>query len=144
MQLQQQQKLIWGTLGLILCYHLLEGAPNPTPTLASGPAVLLPGLSPEATYGVYSLGIGGVAGWSVGFTLKKFAKLAALVVGIVFLAIQGLAYSHFITIDWLKLQSAVPTPTMQNAWMSLMSMLTYNLPFAGSFSVGFLLGFKNG
>lgn len=113
----------------------------PVPTV---PPPTLPGLSPEMTYTMATLSFGGIAGWSVGFTLKKFAKAAALVLGIVFMAIQGLAYNHFLTVNWTQIQKMVPEPTIQNAWMSLMSVFTYNFPFAGAFIAGAYLGFSKG
>ena len=70
--------------------------------------------------------------------------MAALILGIAFIAIQALAYNHFLSINWEQLQNLVPEPTLQNAWMSLMSMLTYNFPFAGAFFTGFYLGFRKG
>ena len=91
-----------------------------------------------------TMGIGGLTGWAVGFTLKKFAKLAALIVGISFITIQYLAFHKFITVDWDKIKAAVPNEQIQKTWLDAMSMLTLNLPFAGSFLAGFWLGFRKG
>lgn len=88
--------------------------------------------------------MGGLAGWSVGFTLKKFAKMAALLVGVIFIALQALAYHHFIAVDWQKIQQFVPDSRLQEWWMAMMGVLTYQFPFAGSFAVGFFLGFRKG
>ena len=136
-------------LGSVLIPGLLEAAKTvatATKALPTPPPQALPysGLSPEITYALGTLGFGGIAGWCVGFTLKKFAKMAALILGIAFIAIQALAYNHFLSINWEQLQNLVPEPTLQNAWMSLMSMLTYNFPFAGAFFTGFYLGFRKG
>lgn len=91
-----------------------------------------------------TLGSGGIAGWSVGFTMKKLAKLAALALGISFVAIQVLAFNKFITIDWEKIKTAVPEKELENYTATFFSVVTYNLPFASSFVVGFWLGFKKG
>ncbi|PKL44883.1 MAG: hypothetical protein CVV41_05655 [Candidatus Riflebacteria bacterium HGW-Riflebacteria-1] len=91
-----------------------------------------------------TLGGGGLAGWAVGFTLKKVAKLAALVLGVCFISIQYLAYNRYITIDWERIKTTVPDETIEQSASSLMSVLTYNLPFAGSFAVGFWMGFRKG
>lgn len=101
-------------------------------------------LPPEFNFAVTTLGFGGIAGWCVGFTLKKFAKIAALVVGIIFMAIQYLAYNHYVTVDWEKIKQTVPESGMQQVWTGLMSIFTYNLPFAGAFAAGLLLGFRRG
>ncbi|MBF0498626.1 MAG: FUN14 domain-containing protein [Candidatus Riflebacteria bacterium] len=101
-------------------------------------------LPPEITYAIATLGFGGIAGWCVGFTLKKAAKLAAIIVGIVFMAIQALAYKQFLSIDWSKVKEVVPDRTIEGAWMGGMSLLTYNFPFAGAFIAGFLIGFRKG
>ncbi|HQG27523.1 MAG TPA: FUN14 domain-containing protein, partial [Candidatus Ozemobacteraceae bacterium] len=101
-------------------------------------------LPPEVNFAITTLGFGGIAGWCVGFTLKKFAKMAALVVGTVFIAIQYLAYNQYVTVDWDKIRQTVPDSGLQQIWMGLMSVFTYNFPFAGAFAAGFLLGFRKG
>lgn len=104
----------------------------------------LPMLPPEVKFALFTLGGGGIAGWAVGFTLKKFAKMAALVVGVAFISLQLLAFNNFITIDWEAIKSAVPDETIEQSAVSIMQIITYNLPFAGSFLVGFWLGFRKG
>jgi uncharacterized membrane protein (Fun14 family) len=91
-----------------------------------------------------TLGGGGLAGWAVGYTLKKFAKLAALILGIGFISIQALAFHKFIVIDWERIKTAVPDKSIETSAGSMMSVITYNLPFAGSFLVGFWMGFRKG
>jgi uncharacterized membrane protein (Fun14 family) len=103
-----------------------------------------PGLPPEVKFMLSTIGSGGIAGWAVGFTLKKFAKLLALVIGIAFMSLQLLAFNRFITIDWERIKKAVPDESIEQSATSLMSVITYNLPFAGSFAAGFWLGFRKG
>lgn len=110
---------------------------------ASGTAEL-PALPPDVKFALVTLGGGGIAGWAVGFTLKKFAKMAALVVGVAFISLQLLAFNKFITIDWEAIKSAVPDESIEQSATSVMQIITYNLPFAGSFLVGFWLGFRKG
>jgi len=105
---------------------------------------VIPGLSPDMSYMVGTLGFGGIAGWSVGYTLKKVAKVVALIIGVVFIGIQVLAANHFIAIDWQKIQATVPDKSLQDAASAGMGMLTYNLPFAGAFLLGFAAGFRSG
>ncbi|GAB4270470.1 MAG: FUN14 domain-containing protein [Candidatus Rifleibacteriota bacterium] len=114
------------------------------PMLAASGSQLLESMPPELKFTIVTLGSGGIAGWAVGFTLKKFAKLAALIVGVAFITIQYLAFNRYITIDWERIRQSVPDETIEQSWTSLMSMLTYNLPFAGAFLVGFWMGFRKG
>ena len=112
--------------------------------LASSSSDLTSLIPPEMKLAAVTLGMGGMTGWAVGFTMKKFAKLAALVVGVTFISIQFLAFHKFITIDWNRIKSAVPNEQIQKTWLDAMSVLTFNLPFAGSFLAGFWLGFRKG
>ena len=112
---------------------------------ASAPTTALPSsLPPEFNYYLGTLGFGGIAGWSVGFTLKKVAKIVAIILGIAIIAIQALAFNSFIAIDWDKIQLAMPPGTFATWWDKLWAVLSYNLPFAGAFLGGFLLGFRKG
>ena len=128
----------------VLLLPRVVSAAEPASKTASVPPVPFSGLSPEATYMLGTVGFGSLAGWSVGFTLKKFAKMAALLVGIVFIAVQALAYHHFIAVDWEKINALVPDNKLHELWYALMGVLTYNFPFAGSFFIGFYLGFRKG
>lgn len=94
------------------------------------------------------LGFGGLTGAAVGYTAKKFTKLAALILGLAFILIQLMVYQGWIDIDWGSVQSAAEQTVnseqgrsaMQGAW----EMLTQNLPWGGGFVAGFALGFKLG
>ncbi len=124
---------------------MAKTASNATDTaVASGSAILDQLLGGQATYWLATLGGGGIAGWCVGYTLKKVAKVVAIFLGITFITLQYLAYKHIITVDWTKVQSAVDKQHLEKSAEGFMSVLTYNLPFAGSFVVGFFLGFKKG
>lgn len=94
------------------------------------------------------LGFGGVAGAIVGYTAKKLTKLAALVVGLIFIVIQGLVYLKFVSVDWNAVQQ-----TAEHVWKDTQGVtladrawgvLSANLPFGGAFVAGFALGFKFG
>jgi uncharacterized membrane protein (Fun14 family) len=124
---------------------MAKTAGNATDTaVASGSAILDQLLGGQATYWLATLGGGGIAGWCVGYTLKKVAKVVAIFLGITFITLQYLAYKHIITVDWTKVQSAVDKQHLEKSAEGFMSVLTYNLPFAGSFVVGFFLGFRKG
>src|SRR5690606_23339444 len=49
---------------------------------------------------VQQLGFGAVAGFIAGYALKKVGKLLAIALGILFVALQLLAWSGFISVDW--------------------------------------------
>lgn len=122
-----------------------KSACNATDTaVATGTAMLDQLLGGDGKYWIATLGGGGIAGWAVGYTLKKVAKVVAIFLGITFISLQYLAYKNIITVDWTKVQNAVDQKHLEESAQSLMSMLTYNLPFAGTFVVGFWLGFKKG
>jgi uncharacterized membrane protein (Fun14 family) len=94
------------------------------------------------------LGFGGVAGAIVGYTAKKLTKIAALVLGLIFIAIQTLVYLKFIAVDWNAVQTSAEhvwrdthgVTLAERAW----DVLAANLPFGGGFAAGFALGFKLG
>ena len=119
------------------------GAQEVASTAAEAPGQGM-SLPEDIRFILMTLGGGGLAGWAVGFTLKKVAKLAALVLGVAFISIQYLAYNSYITIDWERIKKTVPDEQLEQSASSLMSVLTYNLPFAGSFLVGFWMGFRKG
>ena len=94
------------------------------------------------------LGFGGVAGAVVGYTSKKLTKLAALLLGLIFLVIQTLVYLKFVSVDWDAVQQ-----TAEHMWRDphgvtlaarAWEIVSANLPFGGGFVAGFALGFKVG
>jgi uncharacterized membrane protein (Fun14 family) len=94
------------------------------------------------------IGFGMVAGFAVGFALKKLGKLAAVALGLVFILIQTLAYLGFLTVHWGEVQARVDPlferDALASAWQGLLAVLTYNVAFAGAFVPGLLLGFRRG
>jgi uncharacterized membrane protein (Fun14 family) len=97
---------------------------------------------------VAQLGFGGMAGLVVGYTAKKIAKLAAILLGVLFLLIQVLAYNGLITVNWGAVEHTATgvwadpsgVTLAERAW----AVISANLPFGGAFVTGFLLGFKMG
>ena len=80
----------------------------------------------------------------VGFALKKIAKLAAIILGLLFVGLQYLAYESIIDINYDKLINYADSLVGQSGQFSVPSFLISNLPFAGSFALGFSLGFSKG
>lgn len=94
------------------------------------------------------LGFGGMTGAAVGYTAKKFTKLAAIILGLVFIVVQLLVYQGWIDIDWGAVQSATEQTMNSEHGRSLLerawAILTKNIPWGGGFVAGFALGFKLG
>lgn len=97
---------------------------------------------------VEQLGFGAVAGFAAGFALKKVGKLVAIVLGLIFVAVQVLAYFGFVSINWGAVQGSVDpllTPRALNgAWRTVLAVLTYNIAFAAAFVPSFVWGLKRG
>lgn len=92
---------------------------------------------------IYQLGLGGIGGFIAGYALKKFMKIVAVIIGLFILALVYLGYQGIIDINYSELGRAVKDGlglTGQAAeWIA---PIIAHLPFAGSFGVGFFLGFK--
>jgi len=93
----------------------------------------------------YQLGIGAVGGFIVGFAVKKVSKLVAVVVGLFLVALIYLGVKGIINVNYDALWSALADSLglASSAFSWLVAVISL-LPFAGSFIVGFLLGFKLG
>jgi uncharacterized membrane protein (Fun14 family) len=94
---------------------------------------------------VVQLGIGGVGGFIVGYALKKLAKIVVVIIGLFFLALFYLSYQGVINIDFdkfLELMSSLLG--LAAGAQNILAVVMASLPFAGSFTVGFLAGFKLG
>ena len=94
---------------------------------------------------VYQLGIGGIGGFTVGFAVKKIGKIIAFFIGLGLIALIYLSTQGIININygalWNSLASGLGLATSAFNWIVGVISL---LPFAGSFIVGFLIGFKIG
>jgi uncharacterized membrane protein (Fun14 family) len=97
---------------------------------------------------VEQLGFGAVAGFVVGYALKKVGKVVAVLVGLLFVIIQLLAYGGFLTVNWGEVQARVDpvfaSDSLAGLWARLLDVLTYNLAFAGAFVPGLVLGLRRG
>lgn len=94
------------------------------------------------------LTFGALAGFAVGYALKKIGKVAAVALGLFFIAIQLLAYYGLVEINWLQIQASVDPllrpESLQALWDDVLELLTLNLPFAGAFIPGLLVGLRRG
>ena len=91
---------------------------------------------------------GGLAGYAVGYALKKVGRVLAVALGLLFIALQLLAQAGYVEVDWTRIQKDVEPllqqPGLQSLWRRLVATLTYNLPFGASFVGGLLLGLRAG
>lgn len=96
---------------------------------------------------IQQLGFGGLTGAVAGYAAKKLTKLAAILLGVLFIVLQLLAYKNFVTINWGAMSSAA-SPHLAEGGRTVLGgiwrILTHNLPFGAAFATGFLLGFKRG
>jgi uncharacterized membrane protein (Fun14 family) len=94
------------------------------------------------------LSFGFIAGIAVGYALKKIGKIAAIILGLLFIAVQVLAYFGLVEVDWLRIQQAadplLQKDNLQRMWDGLISLLTGNVPFAAAFIPGLLIGLRFG
>jgi uncharacterized membrane protein (Fun14 family) len=110
------------------------------------------------------MGGGFFVGILIGYALKKVIKLLALIVGLFLAGLAYLQYHQIANINWNKLQTVsegalatVANLTMQipgisasssdvhaAATTSSLAMTSFGIPFTGSMSAGFTLGFIKG
>jgi uncharacterized membrane protein (Fun14 family) len=50
---------------------------------------------------------GGLAGYAVGYALKKVGRALAIVLGLLFIALQLLAQAGYVQVDWTRIQRDV-------------------------------------
>jgi len=103
-------------------------------------------MTPELTAFVGQLGFGGLLGYAAGYATQKALKLLLFVLGFLFVAVQVLAYYGFVDVHWMDVQSAVEPildqPRLSSYTNLFLGILKTNLPFAGGFTGGFLLGLR--
>jgi uncharacterized membrane protein (Fun14 family) len=92
---------------------------------------------------VYQVGIGGVGGFIAGYAFKKFLKIVAVIIGLFIVALIYLGYQGIITINFGELENAIASALgLAGQATSFIATIIALLPAAGSFGVGFFLGFK--
>jgi len=115
--------------------------------MIGSPVVEFPDLTRVMPW-VQQLGFGAVAGFLAGYALKKVGKVLAVVLGVLFVTIQLLAWSGFISVNWGVVQDQIDPvlqpDSLQGAWQGLLRVLTYNIPFAAAFVPAFILGMRRG
>ncbi len=94
------------------------------------------------------LSFGFVAGLGTGLASKKIGRTAMVIFGLLFIALQVLAYLKILEINWLRIEHFIEPgfnkTNTARAMNLIWSVISNNLPFAASFTPGFLLGLKKG
>lgn len=94
---------------------------------------------------VYQLGVGGILGFVVGYTIKKLTKIIAVLAGIFALILMYLGYEGIISVNYDKLAEMLEGLLGTAGQASdLLTPIVANLPFAGSFAAGAAIGLKVG
>lgn len=97
---------------------------------------------------IEQLAFGAVAGFVAGYALKKVGKLLALALGLLFIAVQLLAWAGFVSVNWVQVQETVDpllrSDSLERGWRGLVGLLTHNLPFAAAFVPGLIIGVRRG
>jgi uncharacterized membrane protein (Fun14 family) len=108
-----------------------------------------------------TMGGGFFVGILIGYTLKKVIKILAVTVGLFLAGLAYLQYHQIANINWNKLQmvSEDAITTLSNAIIQIpsisdghasavtassLAMTSFGIPFTGSISAGFIIGFIKG
>ena len=85
-----------------------------------------------------------LVGFSVGYALRTFFKVSAVVLGLVCLAIFGLSYAGLVQVDWASLEGHFDqiVGKIQEQAGGFKEFITGSLPSAGLASAGLVTGFK--
>ncbi|KAG2450787.1 hypothetical protein HYH02_004624 [Chlamydomonas schloesseri] len=101
-----------------------------------------------------NLGFSGCVGAAAGIALKKVGQFLAVCVGLLFLMVQGLAYTGFITVNWANVHTTVThvldvnkdgkldADDFKHMMNSGLGVLSQGVPSVGGFLGGFLLAIK--
>ena len=103
---------------------------------------------------ISKISFGSVLGYCSGTAAKKIGKAIAITVGLVYMAVQSASYSGYLQVDWDKVEKDVvqsidtdgdgkfTEKDLKVYWEKLKRILTYNIPSASGFTIGFLYGIK--
>jgi len=102
---------------------------------------------------VEKIGFGGFMGMCTGIALKRIGKGIAVVIGVGFLALQGLSYYGYVTIDYNKARDDVIKMVDVDGdgkltsndfvvfWNEFKRIMTHQLPGYAGFASGVFVGF---
>lgn len=101
-----------------------------------------------------SIGFGGIAGFLIGYAIKKVVKITLILVGLFIASLAYLGYQGIISVNWDKLASSasgvtsgVGNVTGQAAGTAdqlTTALVNFGIPFTGTFAAAFVFGFMKG
>ena len=85
-----------------------------------------------------------LVGFSVGYALRTFFKISAVVLGLVCLAIFGLSYAGLLQVDWTTIEGHFDRVVgkIQEQASGFKEFISGSLPSAGLAAAGLVTGFK--
>jgi len=101
---------------------------------------------------IANIGVGSIVGFTSGMAMKKVGKALAVVIGTGFIGLQLASTMGYIEVKWdnvaknaknrmdVNKDGVLDKEDVKEWWTRLKKLLTYKLPSAGGFSVGFLYG----
>lgn len=99
------------------------------------------GVMPYVTEG----GFFALIGYALGYLSKKVLKLALILLALIFLAVQGMAYTEVLYIDWDRAQDLFNRFVLNiQENQSIGEIIKHKLPTAGGLVAGYALGFRKG
>jgi len=114
-------------------------------TLTTTPPPASQGLIDALLPTLPGLSLGVILGFCAGYAIRKLGRMAALIAGLLFLAMQILAWQGLLTIHWERIQ-ALTTPLLSQGGQQLghwaLGVLQTNLPFGGGFVAALLVGLR--
>ena len=120
----------------------MNAVPNPLPAGLPTEAGQLNQYLPYALKG----GIGLVVGFVMGYLLRQAMIVGLIFLGLIILIFQAAAHYGLITINWQVIQGIadpeVAGAHMAGFWKQFYQTATFNLPYAGGFVPGLLLGLR--
>ena len=99
-------------------------------------------LSESITHVLFQLGIGGIGGFLIGYTMRKVIKIA-FILGVVVFSLIFLAYTNVINVDYKGLsETASSLVNAINPALNLFTPLLGHVPFIASLILGLIIGFR--
>ncbi len=89
-------------------------------------------------------GLSFFVGFALGYALRTFFKISAIVIGVILLAIFGLSYAGVLDIDWTAIDTHFDqlVAKLKTEGSSFKTFITGSLPSAGIATLGLATGFK--
>lgn len=93
---------------------------------------------------LFQMGTGGIAGFFVGFAIKKILKILAVIIGLFALAVAYLGYRGVLSVNYQRFAEVIGglIPSLES--VSWLTPILSHIPFAGSMGAGALIGWKMG